>query len=127
MAAGSLTQPIFQRRALKTGVELARIEREQAVIRFRQLVLTAVGEVSNALVNVEKLGASREIAAARVDTLRGAIQNARLLFNSGLANYLEVITAQSNALQSELALADLERQRLSAVVELYRALGGGWQ
>ncbi|HEX8530557.1 MAG TPA: efflux transporter outer membrane subunit [Cytophagales bacterium] len=126
-AAGSLTQPIFQRRALKTGVELARIEREQAVIRFRQSVLTAVGEVSNALVNVEKLGAGREIAAARVDTLRGAIQNARMLFNSGMANYLEVITAQSNALQSELDLADLERQRLGAVVELYRALGGGWQ
>jgi outer membrane protein TolC len=79
------------------------------------------------LVNVEKLGASREIAAARVDTLRGAIHNARLLFTSGLANYLEVITAQANALQSELALADLERQRLNAVVELYRALGGGWQ
>ena len=127
MAAGGLTQPIFQRRALKTGVELAHIEREQAVIRFRQSVLTAVGEVSNALVNVQKLGVARGIAAARVDTLRGAIHNARLLFNSGLANYLEVTTAQGNVLQSELELAELERQRLGAVVELYRALGGGWQ
>lgn len=51
--------------------------------------------------------------------------DAKLLFRSGLADYLEVITAQSNSLQPELSLADIQRQQLSAMVELYRSLGGG--
>jgi outer membrane protein TolC len=127
LATGSLTQPVFQRRALKTQVELTRIGREQSVILFRQSVLTAVTEVSNALVRLEKLKDQRTVASARVQTLQQAVANARLLFNSGLANYLEVILAQSNVLQSQLALADLERQHMGAMVELYRALGGGWQ
>jgi outer membrane protein TolC len=127
LAAGSLTQPLFQRRALRTQVELTRIAREQSVILFRQSVLTAVNEVSNALIRLEKLRAQRAIASIRVETLQQAVRNARLLFNSGLANYLEVILAQGNVLQSQLALADLERQHMGAMVELYRALGGGWQ
>ena len=68
-----------------------------------------------------------QIATARVKTLRGAINNAKLLFKSGMATYLEVITAQSNALQAELTLADVKRQRLDAMVEVYRSLGGGWR
>jgi NodT family efflux transporter outer membrane factor (OMF) lipoprotein len=127
LATGSLTQPVFQRRALKTQVELTRIGREQSVILFRQSVLTAVTEVCNALVRLENLKDQRTVASARVQTLQQAVANARLLFNSGLANYLEVILAQSNVLQSQLALADLERQHMGAMVELYRALGGGWQ
>jgi outer membrane protein TolC len=127
LATGGLTQPVFQRRALKTQVELTRIEREQSVILFRQSVLSAVSEVSNALIRLEKLKVQRTVARSRVDTLQQAVGNARLLFNSGLANYLEVILAQSNVLQSQLALADLERQHMGAMVELYRALGGGWQ
>jgi len=62
-----------------------------------------------------------------VGTLHHAIFSARLLFKSDLANYLEVITAQENALQAELNLASIRRQQLSAIVELYRALGGGWK
>ncbi len=53
--------------------------------------------------------------------------NRNLLFRSNLANYLEVITAQENALQAELNLASIQRQQLSAIVELYRSLGGGWK
>lgn len=49
-----------------------------------------------------------------------------MLFKNGMANYLEIITAQSNVLQSELNLMDIERQQLSAMVDLYRSLGGGW-
>jgi outer membrane protein TolC len=50
-----------------------------------------------------------------------------MLFQSGLATYLEVIVVQSNALAAELTLADLRRQRLSATAELYRSVGGGWR
>lgn len=126
-AAGSLTQPIFQRRQLKTNLEIAKIQREQSVTQFRQSVLLAVGEVSDALVRSDKLKQQQTIATAQVDTLQLGIRNARLLFRSGMANYLEVITAQANVLQAELNLTSIRRQRLSAVVELYRAVGGGWK
>lgn len=126
-AAGGITQPLFQRKQLKTLFELAKVEREKTVIQFRQSVLTAVGEVSDALVRVDKLKEQQSIASARVGTLQQAIGNADLLFKNGMANYLEVITAQSNVLQGELELAFLKRERLNAVVELYRSLGGGWR
>ena len=127
LAAGTIAQPIFKRRQLKTAFETARLEREEAVIRFRQSVLKATGEVANALVSVEKLDEQEQIAGSQVDTLRQAVSNAQLLFRSDLANYLEVITAQGNALQAELNLAAIRREQLGAMVELYRSLGGGWK
>lgn len=125
--AGGITQPIFNRRQLKTQLEVARIQRDEAELRFRQQALNAIGEVSNALVALDKLQAQRQIATNQVQTLETAIGQARLLFRSGLANYLEVITAQSNVLQAQLTRADVVRQQLSASVDLYRSLGGGWK
>jgi NodT family efflux transporter outer membrane factor (OMF) lipoprotein len=127
LTAGTIMQPIFRRRQLKTEFEIAKLQREQAVIQFRQSVLNAVAEVSNALVQVDKLKLQEQIATAQTDTLQRAVFNAQLLFKSDLANYLEVISAQGNALQAELNLASIKRQQLSAIVELYRALGGGWK
>lgn len=127
LAAGSVVQPIFRRRELKTQFEIAKIEREQSVIQFRQSVLQAVAEVSDALVQIEKLKQQQEIARAQVDTLHRAVFNAQLLFKSDMANYLEVITAQANSLESELNLATIRRRQLNSVVELYRSLGGGWK
>jgi outer membrane protein TolC len=89
-------------------------------------VLYAVGEVADALVKTSKLREQENIALTRVSTLQQAIANSDLLFKNGMATYLEVITAQSNTLQGELELASLKKQQLDAVVELYRALGGGW-
>ncbi len=123
--AGGITQPLFQRKQLKTQYELAKVDREKTVLQFRQSVLTAVGEVSDALIKTEKLKEQGAIATTRVNTLQQAISNADLLFKNGMANYLEVITAQSNTLQGELELASLKKDQLNAVVELYRALGGG--
>ncbi len=125
--AGNIAQPIFQQRRLKTQVEVAKVERDQAVILFRQSVTNAVREVSDALVQLDKLQEQQTIATSRLETTQKAVFNARLLFRSGLANYLEVIAAQTSSLQAELAQADIRRQRLSAMVELYRSLGGGYQ
>ncbi len=124
---GGITQPLFQRKQLKTQYELAKVDREKTVIQFRQSVLIAVGEVSDALVKTEKLKEQETIATTRVNTLQQAISNADLLFKNGMATYLEVITAQSNTLLGELELAALKKDQLNAVVELYRALGGGWK
>lgn len=124
---GGITQPVFQRGALKANWEVAKTQREESVLAFRQSVLNAVGEVSDALVATDKLQTQKKLAAQQVDTLRNAVKSARLLYTSGLANYLEVITVQANALQAQLDLALIERQQLGAVVDLYRSLGGGWQ
>ena len=127
LAAGTIAQPIFRRGELKTKYDVAKLQREQSVIEFRQSVLKAVGEVSNALVQVEKLKDQEAIARAQVDTLQRAVFNAQLLFKSDMANYLEVITAQSSSLEVELGLASLRSRQLTAVVDLYRSLGGGWE
>lgn len=126
IVGGGLTQPLFQRKQLKTQYELAKVDRERTVIEFRQSVLVAVGEVSDALAKMQKLKEQQAVAERRVATLKHAITNANSLFRNGLANYLEVITAQSNVLQSELELASIKKGQLTAEVELYRSLGGGW-
>lgn len=125
VVSGGITQPVFQRKQLKTQYELAKIDRERTVIQFRQAVLNATAEVSDELTRIQRLQQQYEIASNRVQTLQQAVKNADLLFKNGMATYLEVITAQSNFLQSELALAEVKTSQLIAAVELYRALGGG--
>ncbi|EJL73899.1 efflux transporter, outer membrane factor lipoprotein, NodT family [Chryseobacterium populi] len=124
---GGITQPIFQKRQLKTDLNVAKIQREKNVLAFRQSVLNAVGEVSDALVSNESLKVQEQKATEQVATLKDGIKSAQMLYKGGLANYLEVITAQGNSLQAELNLASVKRQRLSSIVDLYRALGGGWK
>lgn len=125
--AGSIAQPLLNGKRLKAQYEISKIEREKAVINFRQSVLVAVGEVSDALVKVEKLKEQQTAVAKRVATLQKAVKNADMLFKNGMATYLEVIVAQGNLLQSELDLASIKRSSLEADVELYRSLGGGWK
>lgn len=125
--AGNIVQPIFNQRRLRTQLEIAQNDRDQAAIRFRQSVTVAVGEVTDALVQLDKLQQQQAISGTRLETTRQAVNNARLLFRSGLANYLEVINAQGTSLQAELTQADIKRQRLTAMVSLYRSLGGGYQ
>jgi outer membrane protein, multidrug efflux system len=127
IVASSVIQPLIQRKELKTKFEVAKVEREKTVIQFRQSVLNAAGEVSDALVKIDKLKEQQTIAANRVNTLQQATSNANLLFKNGMANYLEVITAQGHVLQGELQLASIKTARLNAVAELYRSLGGGWK
>jgi outer membrane protein, multidrug efflux system len=126
LAGATLIQPILQGRQLKTRFEIAQLQREQAIVRFRTSVLNAVTEVSNALIQIKKLKEQELHAKKRSDTLMAAVTNSQLLFRNDLANYLEVITAQQNALDAELSLAFVQRAILNAKVELYRALGGGW-
>ncbi len=122
-----VTQPVFSGRRLKTQHEIAKLERDKAEIGFQQTVMEAAHEVSNALVMIDKLNQQYTIAERRVTTAQLGVTNANLLFKSGEATYLEVITAQSNALNSELDLVSVKQQQLNAKVALYKALGGGWK
>ena len=124
---GGIAQPLLNGRKLRTSFELARIEREKAIIGFKQQLLLAVGDVSDALVKIKKLAEQRATQDKRTAILKQTTVNAEMLFQSGMANYLEVITAQSNVLQSELELAQTKRAQLDATAELYRSMGGGWQ
>ncbi|UPT71273.1 MAG: TolC family protein [Flavobacterium sp. JAD_PAG50586_2] len=124
---GGLTAPLLNSKKIRTQYEIAKLERDQAAIQFRQTVLVAVSEVTNALVKIDKLKEQYTLGNERVVMLQKAVSNANLLFKNGMANYIEVIVAQGNLLQAELELASLKKDRLSANVELYRALGGGWE
>jgi len=125
--AGGISQPLLLHRQLRTQFEVAKAEREKAVLQFRQAVLVAVGEVSDALARIDKLKAQESIASSKVATLQEATGNAQLLFQNGMANYLEVIAANTRVLQSELELTTLRREQLFALVDLYQSLGGGWK
>lgn len=124
---GGLTAPILNSKKLKTQYEVAKVQREQSILQFKQTVLVAVQEVSDALAKIKKQEEQYDIAKQRVEKLQKAIGNADMLFKSGMATYLEVIVAQGNLLAAELELATIKKDRLSSNVELYRALGGGWE
>lgn len=125
--AGGLTAPLLNGKRLKTQHEVAKAERDQSAIQFRQTVLVAVGEVSDALAKIDKQEVQFKIADERVQTLQKAVANANMLFKNGMATYLEVIVAQGNLLEAELERISVKKDRLSSNVELYRALGGGWE
>lgn len=124
---GELTTPIFKNNKLKNKHEIARIEREKKELSFQRTVMEAVVEVSNTITTVEKQKEQLLFAEQRVANSQLAVKNASLLFKSGYATYLEVITAQSSALRSELDLVELKQKQLDSFVTLYRSLGGGWQ
>ncbi|MCW3170671.1 efflux transporter outer membrane subunit [Chryseobacterium sp. 09-1422] len=124
---GGIAQPLLQKRTLKTNLAVAKINRDEAVLEFRKSVLDAVREVSDALVRSEKLKIEYRETEQYSKILQLAINDSKQLYKNGLANYIELIMVQSNALKAELALASVRRRQLGACVDLYRALGGGWR
>lgn len=124
---GGLTQPIFNGRRIRTQYEVARSQKEQAYLRFRQAILHASREVSDAMYSFGAAGERIDIKSLEFEAYDTATSYSEELMNSGLASYLEVLTARQNALNSQLDLINARFSRLNAVVELYRALGGGWR
>ena len=111
----------------KLNQELLNKEKEIAELKFRDKFIQATNEVSNALMAIDKMKEELSLAQERVEAAQRAVKDANMLFRSGLANYLEVITAQREALDSELNLVAAKMRLLGADVELYRSLGGGWR
>lgn len=123
--AGGLTEPIFNKRKLKTAFNVSKIRYEQKTEEFRKTVLQATKEVSDAMFKIEKLKEKITIATSKNELLQTAINNAGLLFTNGQANYLEVILVEQNLIENELKLSDLKRQQALGYIDFYRALGGG--
>ncbi|WP_344830578.1 TolC family protein [Chryseobacterium ginsenosidimutans] len=126
-ALGSLTQPLLNGKQLKTQYEQSKISMEQSELNFKQTVLVAVGEVSNVLATIESADKQEVITSGLVVRSDRAVTTSTKLFQQDMATYLDVIVAQNNKLQAELSLANIKVQKLNSVVNLYRALGGGWK
>jgi multidrug efflux system outer membrane protein len=123
----SLTQPIFTGGRLRSGVRLAQAQRETAVLFYQQSIQGAFRSVSDALVAYRK---TREFRAQEEFLFQSAQDAARLShmrYTGGATGYLEVLTNETNAFSAELGLAQARLNELLALVQLYEALGGGWQ
>jgi len=124
---GGLTQPIFNGRKIRTAYEVAQAQQEQAVHMFKKTLLNAGQEVSNALYDYNISLEKEAFIIKQVVALKRAESNSEELLNSGYLTYLDLLTARENALIAELSLVNNKLSQLSATVELYRSLGGGWQ
>ncbi|KQS49947.1 MAG: efflux transporter outer membrane subunit [Flavobacterium sp.] len=122
-----LTQPIFNQRQIRTRFEVAKANQEKAYLQFEQSLLTAGKEVSDALAQYNNETAKITIREKQVDALKKAADYSDELLTYGLVNYLEVLTAKDNALNTELNLIDNKYRQYNAIIQLYKALGGGWQ
>lgn len=122
-----LTQPVFGRGANKARLQTAQAQMEQAAYSFRQSLLDAGVEVNNALTLWQTAQKRVELDKKQILNLQAAIWNTQLLMKHGNADYLEVLTAQKNLLQAELTEAADRYDEIISAVNLYQALGGGYE
>jgi multidrug efflux system outer membrane protein len=125
--AGSFSQPIFQGGRLKSNVRLAEAQREQLLLTYQQAIQGAFRDVSNALVAYRKNREFRIQQEHLVEAAGDAAHLSEVRFKVGTTDYLEVLTNNTNYFSAELTLAQAEGNELTALVQLYQALGGGWQ
>jgi outer membrane protein, multidrug efflux system len=125
--AGNLTQPIFEGGRLKSGVRLAEAQRDQLVLTYQQTIQGAFRDVSDALIAYRKYREFRIQQQHLVDSAEDAAHLSEIRFKAGTADYLEVLTNETNSFSAQLTLAQAEGNELVALVQLYQALGGGWQ
>ena len=125
--AGSLAGPLFQGGRLLGSYQATSAAWDEAVERYRQTVLQAFAEVSNALVAHDRLARVLVDREATVDALQQSVTLSLQRYTDGIANYFEVLEAQQQLFPAQLDLARTRRDELVAVVTLYRTLGGGWQ
>ncbi len=125
--AANLAGPIFQGGRLYGQYRQARAARDEAALRYQSAVLNALGEVSNALVAREKYAQARVQQARAVQAYQTAVEVATDRYLAGRAGYFEVLQEQQLLFPTENTLVETELNQLLAYVQLYRALGGGWQ
>jgi multidrug efflux system outer membrane protein len=125
--AAGLAGPIFHGGQLRGQYRQATAAREEFALRYQSTVLRAFQEVSDALISHETLAQERAELAASVDSYQVALDMSMKRYQSGNASYYEVLQEQQLLFPSESALVQTRLNQLLAVVQLYRALGGGWQ
>ncbi len=125
--AASAAQPLYTAGKLQANVRLAEAQQRQALLAYQQTIQNAFRDVSDALVAYQKTREARE----QQELLAGAAQEsarlAHVRYNGGSTSYLEVLTNESNYLAAELALSQARLNEMLSLVQIYSALGGGWQ
>ncbi|MBD0255232.1 MAG: efflux transporter outer membrane subunit [Cytophagales bacterium] len=124
--AGDVVAPLINRNAIKATYYSANARQLQAVYKYEQTVLNAYIEVANQLSNLSNLENSYDLKAQEVQALTQSVGIANNLFRSARADYMEVLLTQRDALESRFDLVETKMQQLNAAVNVYRALGGGW-
>jgi multidrug efflux system outer membrane protein len=125
--ASSFSQPIFAGGRLKNNVRLAEAQREQLLLTYQQAIQDAFRDVSNALVAYRKNREFRIQEEHLVEAAGDAAHLSEVRFKVGTTDYLEVLTNNTNYFSAELTLAQAQGNELTSLVQLYQALGGGWQ
>jgi len=124
--SASVTGPLLNATALGYQVDVTKAQAQAALAQYNKTILTAFKEVEDALIAVQKAGEQRTALEQQVAALQSAFSLADLRYQGGRASYLDVLTVQRSLFESELALARTRRTQLTSVVQLYKALGGGW-
>jgi multidrug efflux system outer membrane protein len=125
--AASISQPIFAGGALRAGMRLAEAEEQEMLLTYQQTIMNAFQEVSNSLVAYQKDREFREQQELLTEAAKDADRLSKILYQHGGASYLQVLISENNDLSAELNLAQAQLNERLALVQLYNALGGGWQ
>ena len=126
-AIGNLVAPIFSWGKLKANLRKTQAYKEEMLINYQKTIYTAIGEVANGILDIDK---QKEVIMQDknlVDAAETAFDLSNQLFNAGYASYLDVIDAQRNLYDAQIELTNAQTGELQAVVGLYLALGGGWR
>jgi len=124
--AGALSGPLLNATALGYQVGVNEMKAQQAALQYEKAIVTALKEVEDALIAVQKTREQREAQEQQVTALRSALNFAEQRYQGGRASYLDVLTSQRSLFESELGLARTRQTQLVSMVQLYKALGGGW-
>ncbi|MEJ0055653.1 MAG: TolC family protein [Bacteroidota bacterium] len=124
--AGGLVAPLINRNAIKATYYSANARQIQAVYNYERTILSAYIDVVNQLSNINNLKNSYDLQTLQVQALSQSIEISTRLFRSARADYMEVLLTQRDALESKFELVETKKQQMNARVNIYRALGGGW-
>ena len=124
---GILSQPIFEGGKLRGQLQLSERQKQEMVLDYQKAIATAFHDVSNALIAVQKQRQAREQQEKLVAAAQDATRLARIRYQGGATAYLEVLTTDSNLFSAQLNLASAQQSEALTLVQLYSALGGGWQ
>ena len=122
-----ITQPIFAGGRIKSNVRLAKAQYDQAEVAYEKAIQTAFREVSDALIAHERTRESRLEQEKLVKALENRKRAAYVRYQGGVDTLLNALDADNDLFQAELTLAQTRYSELASVVQLYKALGGGWQ
>jgi multidrug efflux system outer membrane protein len=126
VAGAGFTGPLLNAQMLGFQQEAAEAQAKQALAQYEQSILVAFREVEDSLVAVRTARTQNEAQQQQVTALQSALKLAELRYKGGLANYLDVLVSRRNLFEAELAMTSSRRLHLVSVVQLYKALGGGW-